>query len=187
MNDVAKANDRRVAHRDIQDLVEKIPRDLKLKIEDILHKMDPVHRSKACLTFNWVLLASDALDPLEFFAIIRFDPQKPAANDARQWQCDFTTMESSIRTFSRGLLKVKSTMDRYGKDQMVRQYMHFIHESVHNHLQTSNSLKRLLTESPALEELIPNHTSLAELCIDYIGQVPGFGDKCLDEDEMANC
>lgn len=90
-------------------------------IEDILRKMDPVHRSKACLIFNWVLLASDALDPLEVFAIIRFDPPNPAANDARQWQSDFATMERTIRTFSGGLLEVKSTMDRYGKDQMVRQ------------------------------------------------------------------
>lgn len=185
VNDVVKANDRSLAHRDIQDLVEKIPRNLKLMIEDILRKMDPVHRSKACLIFNWVLLASDALDPLEVFAIIRFDPQNPAANDARHLQSDFATMERAIRTFSGGLLEVKSTMDRYGKDQMVRQYVQSIHESVRDHLQTSNSLKKLLTESPALEELIPNHISLAEFCVDYIGQVPGFGHKCLDEDEMA--
>ena len=182
VNEVIKANDRSLAHRQIQDLVEEIPPDLKLMIEDILRKIDPVHSSKACLIFNWVLLASDALDPLEVYALTRFDPKNSAENDASQWQSDFVTIERAIRTFSGGLLEIKSTQGR--RDQLGQQYVQFIHESVRDHLQTSSSLKRLLTGSSMLE-LIPNHTSLAEFCLEYIGQVAGFGDMRLDENEMA--
>ncbi len=184
VNEVIKANDQSLSHRDIQDLVEKIPLGLKLIIEDMLRKINPVHKSKACLIFNWVLLASDALDPLEILAINRFDPQNPAENDAREWQYDSATMKRAIRNFSGGLLEVKSTVKSTKFSDQGRQYVQFIHESVRDHLQTSKFLKRLLTESPALE-LIPNHTSLAEFCVDYIGQVPGFGDKLLVENEIA--
>ena len=184
VNEVIKANDQSLSYRDIQDLVEKIPPDLKPIIEDMLRKINPVHKSKACLIFNWVLLASDPLHPLEILAMNRFDPQNPAANDAREWQFDSATMERAIRNFSGGLLEVKSTVNSTRFPDQGRQYVQFIHESVRDHLQTSKLLKRLLTESPALE-LIPNHTSLVEFCVDYIGQVPGFGDKLLVENEIA--
>ena len=187
VNQVIKANDKSLTYMDIESLVEKIPLGLKLMIEDMLRKIDPVHQSKACLIFNWVLLASNPLGPREVFAMTRFDPQNPAANDARHWPC--TSVERVIRTFSGGLLEVQPKMgpnDLFimplvGPD---RQYVQFIHESVRDHLQTSKSLKSLLNQSPALE-LIPSHTSLAEFCVDYIKQVPGFVDKNLDENETA--
>ena len=113
----------------------------------------------------------------------RFDPQNPAANDASQWQSDLATMKRAIRTFSGGLLEIKST-EPLENWRAQRSYVQFIHESVRDHLQTSTSLRKLLTGSRTFE-LIPNHASLAEFCVDYIGQVPGFRERHLDRDEMA--
>ena len=187
VNEVIEANDKSLAYKDIENLVKKIPLGLKLIIEDMLRKIDPVHQSKACLIFNWVLLASHPLEPWEVFAMTRFDPQNPAASDARHWPC--ASVERVIRTFSGGLLEVQPKIGPNGSNiplvqgkDPIRQYVQFIHESVRNHLQTSKSLNSLLSKSPALE-LIPNHTSLAEFCVDYIKQVPGFVDNNLDEYE----
>ena len=190
VNEVIKANDKSLAYRAIKDLVEKIPQGLELMIEDMLRRIDPVHQSKACFIFNWVLLASDALDPWEVFAMTRFDPQNPAANDARHWP-PCASVERVIRTFSGGLLEVQTNL--WPEESRVlpvrgqrphHQYVQFIHESIRDYFQTSKSLKRLLSESLTLE-LIPNHTSLAEFCVDYIKQVPGFVDKNLNENETA--
>ena len=180
VDEVRRANDRSFTYRQIQDLVEKIPLGLESMIEDVVRRIDPVHRSKACLIFNWVLLASDALDPLEVFAMTRFDPQNPAANDASRWPVDFDTMKRAIRTFSGGLLEIKAIGGFHGQHS----YVQFIHESVRDHLQTSKFLKNLLTGSGPFE-LIPNHAPLAEFCADYIGRVPGFSDRRLDSIEMA--
>ena len=169
VDEVIKANDRSLAHREIQYLVEKIPPDLELVIEGMLEKIDEVHRSRASLIFNWVLLASDALGPLEVFAIIRFDSQNPAANDAHQWPSDYATIERAIRTYSGGLLEVK--MPNFQHINRPEVYVQFIHYSVHAHLRNS--------------KILTNHTSLAEFCVDYIGQTPGFGDRRLDEAEIA--
>ena len=45
VHEVIRANDRSLTHRQIQDLVEKIPLDLELMIEDMVRKIDPFHRS----------------------------------------------------------------------------------------------------------------------------------------------